>query len=269
MGEPGPGLVVDCGAGPEPRLPWVGGPGSRAERGCCWRSGETGPHACRRGRPRGRGAVGLSFPELRVTPGVLMAAVGRCSFTIEAPAHQTRGKPASPRHAGSRNLESQILGLRLSRAGPAALRAVAGFWATTACPAHADSSRAASPSRGLSWSRRLSLRPAAARPTSSRWRPGRQPLGPRSVAPAVPHRRDPQVGISTGPVAVPKATVAGQSPGGQTPDLPPCSGRLPGLGAGPRSQQPRVPEGLRGHRPARPFPPLSPRPPPGAGAPPS
>lgn len=198
-----------------------------------------------------------------------MAAVGRCSFTIEAPAHQTRGKPASPMHAGSRNLESQILGLRLSRAGPAALRAVAGFWATTACPAHADSSRAVSPSRGLSWSRRLSLRPAAARPTSSRWRPGRQPLGPRSVAPAVPHRRDPQVGISTGPVAVPKATAAGQSPRGQTPDLPPCSGRLPGLGAGPRSQQPRVPEGLRGHRPARPFPPLSPRPPPGAGAPPS
>lgn len=73
-----------------------------------------------------------------------MAAVGRCSFTIEAPAHQTRGRPASPRHAGSRNLESRILGLRLSRAGPAALRAVAGFWATTACPAHADSSRAAS-----------------------------------------------------------------------------------------------------------------------------
>lgn len=199
-----------------------------------------------------------------------MAAVGRCSFTIEAPAHQTRGKPASPMHAGPRNLESQILGLRLSRAGPAALRAVAGFWATTACPAHADSSRAASRRGGCHG-------PAGCHC-------GQQPRDPRLPAGA-------QGGSRSAPRAWPRLSpIVGTHRWGlaqdrwlrprrqlldsrlvvrPTPDLPPCSGRLPGLGAGPRSQQPRVPEGLRGHRPARPFPPLSPRPPPGAGAPPS
>lgn len=162
-----------------------------------------------------------------------MAAVGRCSFTIEAPAHQTRGKPASPMHAGPRNLESQILGLRLSRAGPAALRAVTGFWATTACPAHADSSRAASRRGGCHG-------PAGCHC-------GQQPRDPRLPAGA-------QGGSRSAPRAWPRLSpIVGTHRWGlaqdrwlrprrqlldsrlvvrPTPDLPPCSGRLPGLGGG-------------------------------------